>query len=77
MKKYSTAEAAKFVGINKATVYRWIQRKVVPSPLTEVIAGVEISYWTDAELGKLRDYKKQNYRGKGLNRRTGKKAKPK
>jgi len=77
MKKYSISEAAKLIGVNKATVYRWIQRKVVPSPLTEVIAGVHITYWTDAELIKLREYKKQSYRGKGIDRRTGKKAKQK
>lgn len=77
MTKYSIAEAAKLVGVNKATVYRWIQRKVVPPPLAEVIAGVQITYWTDAELTKLRDYKREHYRGRGIDRRTGKKAKPK
>lgn len=68
MKKYSISQAAEMVGVNRATVYRWIQRKVVPPPLTEIIAGVEVTYWTDSEIGKLRVYKKERYWGQGKKR---------
>jgi transposase-like protein len=50
MKKYSISEAAELAGVNRATVYRWIRRKLVPAPLTEVVAGVQVTYWTAEEL---------------------------
>lgn len=71
MKKYSISQAAEMVGVDRATVYRWIRRKVVPPPLIEVIAGVEVTYWTDAEISKLRAYKKESYWGRGKKKAKG------
>jgi hypothetical protein len=75
MKKYSITEAAELVGVNRATVYRWIQRKLVPAPLVEVVAGVEITYWTDSELGKAREYKRAEYWGRGKKKGKAKRKK--
>ena len=68
MKKYSIAEAAELAGVDRATVYRWIQRKLVPSPLTQTVAGVHVTYWTDEELAKLREHKAKSYWGQGKTR---------
>jgi predicted DNA-binding transcriptional regulator AlpA len=65
MKKYSITEAAELVGVNRATVYRWIQKKLVPAPLVEIVAGVEITYWAEAELAKAKEYKRAKYWGQG------------
>jgi len=68
MKKYSIAEAAESVGVDRATVYRWIQQGLVPTPRVEVIAGVRITYWTESELTKVRQYRAQHYWGQGKKR---------
>jgi transposase len=68
MKKYSITEAAKLAGVNRATVYRWIQRQLVPAPLTEVVAGVHVTYWTDKEVARLKEHKAKRYWGQGKTR---------
>jgi predicted DNA-binding transcriptional regulator AlpA len=75
MKKYSITEAAEFVGVNRATIYRWIQRKLVPAPLVEVVAGVEITYWTEGELAEAREYKRAKYWGQGRKKSKAKRTK--
>lgn len=74
MKKYSIAEAAELAGVNRATVYRWIQRKLVPAPLTEVVAGVHVTYWTDKELVKLKEHRTKRYWGQGSRRKRKKRV---
>jgi len=68
MKKYSIAETAELVGVDRATVYRWIQQGLVPTPRVEVIAGVRITYWTESELTKVREYRARHYWGQGKKR---------
>jgi predicted DNA-binding transcriptional regulator AlpA len=68
MKKYSIAETAELVGVDRATMYRWIQQNLVPIPHVEVIASVRITYWTEAELTKIRAYKAEHYWGQGKQR---------
>jgi predicted DNA-binding transcriptional regulator AlpA len=75
MKKYSIAETAELVGVDRATVYRWIQQGLVPIPLEEVIAGVRITYWTESELTKVSEYRAKHYWGQGKKR--SRRSKPK
>jgi predicted site-specific integrase-resolvase len=75
MKKYSIAEAAELAGVNRATVYRWIQRNLVPPPLTQVVAGVHVTYWTDKELVKPKEHKAKRYWGQGSQRKRKKRVK--
>jgi transposase-like protein len=75
MKKYSVSEAAELLGVNRATLYRWLRRKSVPKLIQETVAGVRITYWTEKELAKVKEYRDAHYYGKGIDRRTGKKAK--
>jgi len=77
MKTYSISAAARILGINRATLHRWIQDKVIPSPSTKIISGIRCRLWTETEMVKLKEYKAANYWGKGIDRRTGKKAKKK
>ena len=75
MKKYSITEASELVGVNRATLYRWIQRKLVPAPLVEVVAGVEITYWTESELAEAKEYKRTKFWGQGKKKNKAKRTK--
>jgi predicted site-specific integrase-resolvase len=75
MKKYSITEAAELVEVNRATLYRWIRKKLVPAPLVEVVAGVEITYWTEAELAQAKEYKRTKYWGQGRKKSKAKRSK--
>ena len=75
MKKYSVSEAAEKLEVDRRTLQRWVSRKKVPAPSAGIVNGRLVKFWTDTEIAILRDYKKEHYAGKGLNRKTGKKAK--
>ena len=68
MTQYSISEAARLLGVHRATLHRWISKGVVPEPISERIAGSALRYWTDDGLAKLRDYKAQHYRKKPRHR---------
>jgi excisionase family DNA binding protein len=71
MAQYSISEAARLLGIHRATLHRWIEKRVIPEPVTQRIAGSQIRYWTDDGFAKLKQYKAEEYR-----RKPGRKARP-
>jgi excisionase family DNA binding protein len=77
MRTYSISEAARELGVQRNTLYSWIREKLIPTPSTQVISGIRCRFWTEREMTKLREYKAARYWGKGIDRRTGKKAKQK
>ncbi len=64
MAQYSISRAAKALGIHRATLHRWIDKGVVPEPISEKIAGSRLRYWTEDGFAKLKDYKAEHYRKK-------------
>jgi excisionase family DNA binding protein len=64
MTQFSISEAARLLGIHRATLHRWIERRAVPEPITQEIAGSQIRYWTDDGFAKLKQYKAEQYRKK-------------
>jgi len=64
MAQYSISEAARLLGIHRATLHRWIEKRLVPEPATQEIAGSQIRYWSDDGLAKLKRYKAEQYRKK-------------
>ena len=64
MRNYSITEAAKELGIQRATLYEWIRRKKVATPTAQVISGVRFRFWTEAEFKALKSYKAEHYRKK-------------
>jgi excisionase family DNA binding protein len=64
MRNYSITEAAKELGVQRATLYEWIRRKKVPVPRAQVISGVRFRFWTEQELKTLKQYKAQHYQKK-------------
>jgi len=61
MKRYSISEAARLLGIHRATLHRWICEGVIPEPIAEDIAGARIRYWTEDGLAKLKEYRAEHY----------------
>jgi excisionase family DNA binding protein len=70
MADYSISEAARQLGIQRRTLYKWIREKHVPAPSTRVVAGTRIRFWTEKGMAKLRQYKAERFwgRGKGKNK---------
>lgn len=50
---------------------------MIPNPKVEIVEGQLRKSWTSAEVEQIKEYKKVGYWGKGIDRRTGKKAKQK
>jgi excisionase family DNA binding protein len=70
MAQYSISEAARLLGIHRSTLHRWIEKRVVPEPATQEIAGSQIRYWTDEGFARLKQYKGERYRKKPRHKGT-------
>jgi excisionase family DNA binding protein len=75
MRNYSISEAARELGVRRTTLYKWIRAKQVPTPEAQFVSGIRFRFWTEAQMAKVREYKASSYWGKGIDRRTGRKAK--
>jgi excisionase family DNA binding protein len=73
--KHSVTEAAKILEVDRRTLQRWVNEKVIPAPTAGIVNGRLVKFWNDAEIVLLKEYKKEHYGGKGLDRKTGRKAK--
>ena len=66
MQTYSTAQAARLIGIDRVTLQRWLISRRVKEPKKVAAGSVEIRVWTDQDVERLRKFKKENYRkGRG------------
>jgi excisionase family DNA binding protein len=77
MKVYSVSEAATVLEVDRTTLRRWIRKRQIPAPTPGIVDGRLLKFWTEKEMAKIRQYKVAGYWGKGIDRRTGKKAKNK
>jgi len=77
MKKYSVSEAAEVLAVDRRTLQRWVSRKAIPPPIAGIVNGRLVKFWTESQMALLRENRIAHYAGKGLDRRTGKKAKAK
>jgi excisionase family DNA binding protein len=77
MKTYSISDAADVLEVNRRTLYRWIKSKVIPAPKPGEVKGRLARVWTADDLAAIREYMRVSFWGKGVDRRTGKKAKQK
>jgi DNA-binding transcriptional MerR regulator len=77
MKTHSISEVARITGVDRRTLHRWIAKSQIPRPKAEIVDGQLRKSWTDEEVTTIKEYKKTAYWGKGIDRRTGKKAKKK
>jgi len=65
MATYSTAQVAKILGIGTDTLHRWLKEKKVVTPQLQLIGGVKVRLWSDAQLLSARRYKAKHFWGKG------------
>ena len=77
MKRFSISEAARICGVDRRTLHLWIAKKQIPSQKIEIVEGQLQKTWTAEEIARIKEHKTTGYWGKGINRRTGKKAKNK
>jgi excisionase family DNA binding protein len=72
MRTYSTEEVAKIVGVHRVTLQEWLSRgKVRPSQAVPM-KGRTLWRWTQADVGKVRQYKAAHYRkGRGRKPKKG------
>jgi excisionase family DNA binding protein len=75
LKTYSISEAAILLGVDRTTLRRWVRQKLVPAPTPGMVNGILSKVWNESDIEQLRKHKRASYWGKGLDRRTGKKAK--
>jgi hypothetical protein len=54
MMTFSTRQAAKQLGIDLATLSRYIRAKKVPAPRSETSGGMTIHFWTQEDIEHLR-----------------------
>lgn len=55
MATYSTRFAAKKLGMDAATLSRYIRDGKIPPPKTLEVGGLRIHSWTDADLERVRE----------------------
>ena len=75
MASYSTAQVAEILGIGTDTLHRWLKQKRVVAPDLLLVGGVKVRLWSEEQLSAAKKYKKTSYWGKGIERRTSKRAK--
>ena len=75
MKKYSISDVARILEIDRKTLHRWINEKLIPIPKPGVVNGRLAKVWTQDEFLEIRRYMTHSYWGKGLDRRKGKRSK--
>jgi excisionase family DNA binding protein len=74
MRNYSTAQAARILGIGRQTLHRWIAAGAVAAPRLSNVGGVKVRIWTLRDLEQVRKYKEENYRkGRGRKPKRGRK----
>ena len=70
MRLYTTVMVAKMLGINRATLYRYIAANKIVAPRAEVIDGrFHIRLWSDRDVARVRKQIKKAANG----RRKGRK----
>jgi hypothetical protein len=77
MKSYSVSETARVLGVSTRTVQRWVRDGHIPVPKEEIVDGQLVKSWSEREMVKIREFMNKSYRGKGLDRRKGSRAKQK
>ena len=65
-KLLTTEQAAKAIGITRATLQAWIKAKKITPPAPTLEGAVAKRLWTESDLGRLRKAKENIYwKGQG------------
>jgi hypothetical protein len=77
MKTYSISDVSRLLDVDPTTLRRWVRKKLIPVPTPGIAKGRLAKCWKENEVEHIRAYMDSGYWGKGIDRRTGKKAKNK
>ena len=69
MKKHSTVQVAKLLGIGNDTLHRWIHEGKIEAPKIQLVGGVKVRLWTEVDLVRVKTYKNNSFWGKGSKRK--------
>ena len=75
METYTTIQVARLVGVASGTFHRWIREKLIEVSLAQIVLGMRVRLWTEADVKKVRDYKRKYYWGQGGRKPRQKKKK--
>lgn len=70
MRYLSTKEVAQEIGIGRSTLERWLASGKLRRPRAAQVGRGSFRHWTEADVERVRRYKRQNYR-KGRGRKKG------
>lgn len=69
-RNYSTRDAAKSVGISRATLQAWISSRKISAPKTIKVGRVSVRLWSVSDIERLREQKARIYwKGQGRPRK--------
>jgi DNA-binding transcriptional MerR regulator len=63
MQGYSTAQAAKIIGVSKNTLLQWLYAGTLDEPKRSTVGGVEWRIWSDSDIERARKVKATMKRG--------------
>jgi excisionase family DNA binding protein len=67
-KTFSTGEAAKQVGITRATLQDWLKKGKFKPPKLAKVGNISVRLWSEADIGRLRAKKSEIYQEKKANK---------
>ena len=73
VKRYSTVEVARLTGVHKATLLRWLYSKRLREPQRLRVDHQEYRVWSQTDLRRVVEFKKENYRKKPRRKTAGRK----
>ena len=57
MRRYTTQEVAKTIGVGYQTLLRWLYSKQIAEPERMMYGGQNLRLWTKADIARARKYK--------------------
>ncbi len=63
MEGYSTAQAAKTIGVSKNTLLQWLYAGRLEEPKRSIVGGVEWRVWSNSDIERARKVKATMKRG--------------
>ena len=61
-KLYSTGDAAKAVGITRATLQAWIANGKISAPVAQDLGKIRVRLWSESDVARLRREKQRIYK---------------
>jgi excisionase family DNA binding protein len=61
MRRYSTVEAARALGVSYPTLHRWVRARRFRAP-TLAPGRISVRWWTARDLARVRRYMERHYR---------------